>query len=106
MNAARQLQVYDIDLIMSWTPHEYILLLEGAKRRTVDELERLSTLAVWTAKANNSKNITAKKLFDPVKAHKEIGKPESENNVQAKRMKNLSQALKGFTPQFVPKGGR
>ena len=40
-NSAHWLGVYDVDLIMSWTPNEYKLLLKG-KLRKIDELELMA----------------------------------------------------------------
>lgn len=98
------MNIYDIDLIMSWTPRQYLLLLKGARHRNVDELERMSYLALMTAKASNSKRINAKKLFNADKERSRIDNPEIKQE-EKQRMVNLNEAFKGFTPQFRKKGG-
>lgn len=98
------MNIYDIDLIMSWTPRQYLLLLKGARHRSVDELERMSYLALMTAKASNSKRVNAKKLFNADRERKRIDNPETTEE-KKKEMVNLNEAFKGFTPQFRQKGG-
>jgi hypothetical protein len=98
------MNIYDIDLIMSWTPRQYLLLLKGARHRNVDELERMSYLALMTAKASGEKRVNAKKLFNADKERSRIDNPEIKQE-EKKRMVHLNEAFKGFTPQFRKKGG-
>jgi hypothetical protein len=98
------MNIYDIDLIMSWTPKQYLLLLKGAKHRNVDELERISISAIWSARASNEKRISAKKLFNADKERSRIDNPEIKQE-EKQRMIHLNEAFKGFTPQFRKKGG-
>jgi hypothetical protein len=89
---------------MSWTPHEYLLLLKGARHRQIDELEKLSISALWTAKTSNAKRITAKKLYDAKKEHAKIDNPDNKEE-KVQEMIKLNEAFKGFTPEFRKKGG-
>lgn len=103
VDSARYLQVYDVDLILSWTPKQFSLLIKGARHKQIDDLEMMSFQAMMTAKASNAKRMTPKKLFDSEKAHRKVDKPsllerEKEHIVQ------MNEAFKGFTPQFTPKG--
>ncbi|PPA70034.1 hypothetical protein [Jeotgalibacillus proteolyticus] len=71
---ARYLQVYDEDVIGSWTMNEYKAKLKGAHLREIDQLENLSKGAMMNAIAANKKGTTAKKLFDAQKARRELEK--------------------------------
>ncbi|MEW5567387.1 hypothetical protein [Rossellomorea marisflavi] len=94
----------DEDEILSWTPRYFNLLMKGARHRQVDQLEFMSYQALFNAKANNSKRITAKKIFDSKKARREIDNPEVKEE-KMKEMIKLNEAFKGFKPTFIPKKG-
>jgi hypothetical protein len=100
------LGVYDIDLIMSWTPKQYLLLLKGAHHRRIDEYEYMAKLAVATGYASTAKKLPKEtKIFNADKARRLLERGHSEKE-DIERMTNLSRAFKGFTPQFRKKGGR
>lgn len=103
VDSARYLQVYDVDLILSWTPKQFGLLLKGAKHKQIDDLEMMSYQAMMTAKASNAKRMTAKKLFDAKKAHQKVDKPSLLER-EKEHIVKMNEAFKGFTPQFTPKG--
>jgi hypothetical protein len=89
---------------MSWTFNEYDLLLKGSKHARIDELERMSISAIWTAKAGNERRISAKKLFNAEKEHAKVDNPENKEE-KVQEMIKLNEAFKGFTPEFRKKGG-
>lgn len=98
------MNVSNEDEILSWTPRYFNLLMKGARHRKVDELEFMSYQALFNAKANNSKRITAKKIFDAKKARRDIDNPEVKEE-KKKEMVQLNEAFKGIKPTFIPKGG-
>ncbi|MCT6829417.1 MAG: hypothetical protein M3035_15160 [Bacillus velezensis] len=61
-----------MDLIMSWTPNEYKLLLKGAKLREIDELELMARNAMFHRYAMNEKRPKEKKMFDANKARRQL----------------------------------
>ncbi|WP_261772884.1 hypothetical protein, partial [Bacillus tropicus] len=71
-NSAHWLGVYDVDLIMSWTPNEYKLLLKGAKLRKIDELELMAKNAMFHRYAMNEKRPKEKKMYDADKARRQL----------------------------------
>ncbi|WP_164670968.1 hypothetical protein [Virgibacillus doumboii] len=71
-DAAHYLQVYDIDLIYSWTPREFKTLVKGAQHREIDEFERMARNAMFNRYANNNKHAREKKMFDADKARKRL----------------------------------
>lgn len=69
-DCAQYLQVYDLDLIYSWTPRELRIFLEGAQLRRVDEHEGMALQAMMQRYANNAKRAKVKDMFDADKARK------------------------------------
>ncbi|MCM3108767.1 hypothetical protein M3578_19390 [Bacillus velezensis] len=61
-----------MDLIMSWTPNEYKLLLKGAKLREIDELELMARNAMFHRYAMNEKRPKETKMFDAKKARRQL----------------------------------
>lgn len=49
--------------------------------RNVDELEKLSILAIFNAKASNAKKVSPKKLFNADKMRKDITKKETDKKI-------------------------
>ncbi|MED4820479.1 hypothetical protein P9654_11545 [Bacillus atrophaeus] len=69
-----------MDLIMSWTPNEYKLLLKGAKLREIDELERMAKNAMFHRYAMNEKRPKESKMFDAKKAIRELERNITSND--------------------------
>lgn len=103
------LEVYDQDLIYSWTPREFRNKIKGAKLRQIDEYEFMSIQACAHAQAQNSKkHIKPKNLFDKQKAIRMLEKGDKWQHAKQKDLSNierLQKSLKGFTPNFKPKKG-
>lgn len=104
-DSARYLNIYDIDLILSWTPHEYLLLRKGAQHRIIDEYDRMADNAMAMRYANNAKRAKKKSIFDAEKARRKLETGQDYDLKEMKRMSRLNKSLKGFTPQFRKKGG-
>lgn len=69
-DCAQFLQVYDLDLIYSWTPREFKNFMDGAQLRRVDEHEGMALQAMMQRYANNAKRAKVKDMFDADKARK------------------------------------
>lgn len=97
--------VYDNDIILDWTPREYLAKLKGAQHARIDEFEALAVAAVMNARANNEKRVSVKKLFNAEKMHREL---DGRKNEEARKAIELNRAFRGFKPDFKPKpkGGR
>lgn len=104
MDAARYMGETDIDKIMSWTPAEYLLLRKGFQHRRIDEYEFMAKTAMAIGYANNSKKAKEHRIFNAAKARRLLEKGITEEQ-EKKRMVELNDAFKGFTPQFRKKGG-
>ena len=107
MDASQYLQVYDTDLIYSWTPREFKNFIKGARLRDIDRLESSAIGAMFNARASNGGRMTAKKLFDADKARKQIdsveGKGEAKKDLT--RYHAAKAAMKNYRPQGMKKGG-
>lgn len=66
------MQVYDNDLIFSWTPHEFRLKIKGAQHRQIDEYEKEARAAMFGRVANNQKKVRETQLFNADKARKRL----------------------------------
>jgi putative heme iron utilization protein len=82
------LQVYDTELILSWTPNEYRAFLRGAKHTEADQIEMLAKAAMFNRYAQNAKQASERKMFDAALAHKRI----------EKEMKNWKEARESVIP--------
>ena len=82
-----------------------MLMRKGYEHRYIDEMEKASSVAIMHAKANNEKRITANKLFNAGRARAKLESPEKIEQ-EAKRMVNMTKAVQGFKPTFIPKGGK
>lgn len=97
------MNIYDPELILSWTPHEYSLFIKGSQHRQIDRYEEITHSALANAKAQNSKKrVRPKDIFDAEKARRKL---EGKEDREAKRMVRMNHIFKGFVPDFKPKGG-
>lgn len=99
--------VYDTDLIMSWTPHEYLLKLKGAQHSRIDEYEKMAKTAMAHRYATNAKRAKETSIFNAAKTRRmlEKGFKGSVAHAEKQTFKRMKQALKDFTPTFIKKGG-
>lgn len=108
MDAAHFLQVYDTDLIYSWTPREFKNFIKGAQLRQVDAFELSAVSAIFNAKVKNAKTrIKLKDIYNSEAARKEI---ESDGKAQAPtlnldRYRKAQEAMKNFRAMALEKGG-
>ncbi|ANU28459.1 hypothetical protein [Planococcus versutus] len=108
IDAARFLNVYDIDLIYSWTPREFNNFIKGAQLRETDQWEREAANALFTAKASNSKKkVSIKDLYDANSARKKILAPKNKKETvrHLGRFHAAQKAMRNFRPQNIEKGG-
>lgn len=109
MDAAQYLQIYDTNIIYSWTPREWKNFLKGAKLRNVDEQELLATGALFNVKAKGLKgSVSVKKIFDAEKSRKAIVNEESKKEktvVHLDRWKKAQEAMKSYGAMSIEKGG-
>ena len=97
-----------MELIESWTPKEFRLMVKGSQLRNIDKYEYMAKSAMAYAYANNAgKKAKEKKIFDADKQRKLLDE-SYRKKVQKKkeRLLKMSDAFKGFTPHFIPKGGK
>jgi len=116
VDTAHYLQVYDLDLIYSWTPREFKNFIKGAQHKEIDDLERLAMGAMMTANASNGKRVTMKKLFDAKKARERLNKGSNawkesrKPSVSVERHRRAKEAmnvyLKVHNVEIKSEGGR
>ncbi|MBD1223295.1 hypothetical protein MST22_17350 [Virgibacillus halodenitrificans] len=108
-DAAHYLQVYDIDLIYSWTPREYRLLVKGAQHREIDEYERMARSAMFNRYASNAKHAKEKKMFDADKARKRLDagdkKYKDSKVINLQRYRKAKKAMELYLANQSKKGG-
>jgi len=98
--------VYDVDLIMSWTPKEYLSFLKGAQHKQIDQYEFMAKQAMAFRYAQNAKNANERKIFNAKQARFNLDNEGlSKNDADIQRNIELNKAFKGFKPEFIPKGG-
>ena len=99
--------VFDIELILSWTPREYMTLFKGAQYRRIDDYEKIAKQAMANRYAQNAKRAREKAIFNAQKARRAVEKGYKGNvaNIEMERMTRMTEALKGFKPEFRPKKG-
>lgn len=110
-DCARFLQVYDTELILSWTPREYRAFIKGAQHREIDQYERMANGAMFNSYAANAKRATVKKMFDADKARKKVERNDMDWKGSRQKTskwevaKMALDSLKGYTPSFTTKKG-
>lgn len=97
------MQVYDPELILSWTPREYKNFIKGAQLRIVDTYEQMARQAMFNRYAQNAKRASEKKMFDAKTARKRVldglenWKDSSEPKINVDRYRNAQAAMKAYT---------
>lgn len=110
VDAAHLLNVYDIDLIYSWTPREFKNFIKGAQLRTIDEYEKSAAAAMFSAKASNSrKRLKLKDIYDADKIRKALNNPSHGKKVSSglslDRYRRAKESMQGYSPNMEKKGG-
>ncbi|KAA0956628.1 hypothetical protein FQ085_11585 [Planococcus sp. ANT_H30] len=107
IDAAYHLQVYDADVIFSWSPREFKNFVKGAQLRRIDEFEMSAVQAMFGAKANNAKRLKLKDLYDSDKARKDLegGNNAKGETLNLERYRKAQAAMKSYRPQQLEKGG-
>jgi len=109
-DAAHYLQVYDNDLIYSWTPHEFRLKVKGAQHRQIDEYEKEAQAAMFSRIANNKKRVRVTQLFNANKARKRLDRGsknwrKSNDAVTLEQHRRARAAMKEYFKTANKKGG-
>ena len=108
IDAAHYLQVYDTEIIYSWTPREFRNFIKGARLQDIDEIEKIAISAIFVSKAKNKKRINGvKDIYDAEKARKEMLKGTTKAEpLYLERHKKASKAMETYNPiAFEQKGG-
>lgn len=112
VNSSHYLEVYDTNLIYSWTPREYKNFVKGAQHREIDRYEQMAKGAMMNRYANNAKSVKEKKMFDADKARKRLNsdskewKDSRDSVMDLTRYKKAREALNDYKPTFKSKGGK
>lgn len=73
------MQIYDTDIIYSWSLREFENFITGARLRNIDDRELAAVQAIFYVKAKSKKRISGvKDIFDAEKARKETLKGTTE----------------------------
>jgi hypothetical protein len=108
VDAAQFLNVYDIDLIYSWTPREFKNFLKGASLQRIDAQEHAAIQAIFYAKVKSKKRINGvKDIYDAEKARKEMLKGTTKAEpLHTERYEKAKKAMELYnTGAFKQKGG-
>jgi hypothetical protein len=108
--AAHYLQVYDNDLIYSWTPHEFRLKIKGAQHRQIDEYEKEARAAMFGRVANNQKKVRETQLFNADKARKRLDRGSKNWNrsrdvISLEDHRKATKAMREYFKTANKKGG-
>ncbi|AND42726.1 hypothetical protein A361_07940 [Cytobacillus oceanisediminis 2691] len=96
------MQVYDTELILSWTPREFQNFIKGAQLRIVDQYEGMAKQAMFNRYAQNSKRAKEKKMFDAQTARKRVmngtgnWKESREPKINTDRYRAAQKAMKAY----------
>lgn len=103
------MKIYDVDLIMSWTPNEYKAFKKGALLQVVDDLDNMARMAVFNRIASNKKKLNIEKdLFDSKSARKRIIDGDNawkeSKEIDTTRHAKAQEAMKKWAENFNKKG--
>jgi hypothetical protein len=102
VNAAHYLGVYDVDLILSWTPRQFKNFIKGTQLRMVDQYESMAKQAMFNRYAQNAKRAKENKMFDAKTARKRImngsdnWKDSREPKINVERYRAAREAMKSY----------
>lgn len=99
------MNVYDTDLIMSWTPREFKLRMQAAQLREVDETERVLIAAILSGNVARSKErVSIQKVYNAKAIRSRIlGEDAPEKKKSYVRFEKAVQAVNNFNFKFTPK---
>lgn len=103
------MQIYDVDLIMSWTPNEYKAFKKGALLKVIDDYDNMARMAVFHRIAANKKKLNvAKDLFDAKSARERInggdGSWKESKKIDTTRHAKAQEAMKQWADNLSKKG--
>jgi len=103
------MKIYDVDLIMSWTPNEYKAFKQGAMLQVVDNYDNMARMAVFNRIASNKKKLNIEKdLFDSKSAPKRIIEGDNawkeSKKIDTTRHTKAQEAMKRWAENFNKKG--
>ncbi|MBT2661949.1 hypothetical protein [Bacillus sp. ISL-45] len=102
VNAAHYLEVYDADLILSWTPRQFKNFIKGSQLRIVDQYEGMAKQAMFNRYAQNAKRARENKMFDAKTARKRImsgsdnWKESRVPRINLERYRKAKEAMKSY----------
>ncbi|AYC28727.1 hypothetical protein [Paenisporosarcina cavernae] len=92
-------EIYDTEVIYSWTPREFKNFVKGYQLRKIDNYESLAIQVIFQAKVKGKKRISLKDVFDADKAKKELGKKTSSSSkLHVERYMKAKKAMKKYKP--------
>ncbi|MFJ7647711.1 hypothetical protein ACIQ1H_09185 [Lysinibacillus sp. NPDC097279] len=103
------MSVYDVDLIMSWTPNEYKAFKKGALLQVIDDYDNMARMAVFHRIAANKKKLNvAKDLFDAKSARERISSGDrawkESKKIDTTRHAKAQEAMKKWAENHNRKG--
>lgn len=103
------MQIYDVDLIMSWTPNEYQAFKKGALLQVIDDYENMTRMAVFHRIAANKKKLNVTKdLFDAKSARARVLKGDNtwkeSKKIDTTRHTKAQEAMKKWAENLNKKG--
>lgn len=103
------MQIYDVELIMSWTPNEYKAFKKGALLQVIDEYDNMARMAVFHRIASNKKKLNvAKDLFDAKSARDRIANGDKawkeSKKIDTTRHAKAQEAMKKWAENLNKKG--
>jgi len=103
------MKIYDVDLIMSWTPNEYKAFKRGAMLQVVDNYDNMARMAAFHRIAANKKKLNIEKdLFDARSARKRIIDGDNawkeSKKIDTTRHTKAQEAMKRWAENFNKKG--
>lgn len=103
------MNLYDVDLIMSWTPNEYKAFKKGALLQVVDNIDNMARMAVFNRIAANKKKLRIEKdLFDAKSARDRITGGDKawkeSKKIDTTRHAKAQEAMKKWAENLSKKG--
>ncbi|MDX1807678.1 MAG: hypothetical protein R3267_11695 [Paenisporosarcina sp.] len=93
------LEIYDTEVIYSWTPREFKNFIKGVQLRKIDLYELSAISAIFNAKVKSKKSVKLKDIYDAEKARKEIIKGVTkESGLHLDRYLKAKEAMKNYKP--------
>ncbi|MFD2704242.1 hypothetical protein [Salibacterium lacus] len=97
--------VFDTDLIFSWSPWEYEMMMKGVQHKEIDRYDFMAQSALAREGAHRAKRPRLHQIFDAKKARRRLETGIKEEEEEIKRMIALNRTFQGFQPDFRKKGG-